>query len=68
MRALIRAREAFESDDSGLFSAVARRCLGKVQGGEEGEANVREAEKWMASQGVVRPDRMSAMLFPVMDR
>ena len=46
------------------YAAAARRRHGWLVGGSEGEAEVAAADAWMASQGVVDPERMTEMLAP----
>ena len=50
--------------DMALFAAAARRCRGELLGGEPGRALVAEADAWMATQSIKRPDRMARMLAP----
>lgn len=60
-------REAAEvSDRAGgaLYASSARRRLGELLGGPEGEALVAAADAHFASEGVRRPDRMIHMLAP----
>jgi hypothetical protein len=47
-----------------LFAATARRRAGQWLGGGHGAAQAGEAERWMRAQGVVSPDRMTAMMAP----
>jgi serine/threonine protein kinase len=53
-----------EETETLLYAAAARRQLGVLLGGEEGNMLVEAADAWMAGQGVMRPDRMTAMLVP----
>jgi hypothetical protein len=53
-----------EETETLLYAAAARRQLGILLGGEEGQTLVEAADAWMAAQGVMRPDRMTAMLVP----
>jgi hypothetical protein len=46
------------------YAAAARRGLGELLGGDEGEALVRQADTWMAAQQIRNPARMAAMLAP----
>jgi len=64
LRHLQEAVERCEETDMALYAAAARRRLGQVLGGDEGAALVEEAEQWMRGQGIVRPDRWTAMLAP----
>jgi hypothetical protein len=59
-----RAASAFDRWDMAGYAAAARRRHGLLVGGSEGEAEVAVADAWMASQGVVDPERMTAMLAP----
>jgi serine/threonine protein kinase len=47
-----------------LHAAAARRRLGEQLGGSRGHRLVEQAESWMRSQNVRRPDRMTALLAP----
>jgi hypothetical protein len=58
------AADLFEGAEMALHAATARRCQGKLVGGDAGAARVAAAERWMASQGVVSPSRISAMIAP----
>ncbi|WP_439623804.1 serine/threonine-protein kinase [Gemmata sp.] len=61
---LAAAARDLDAADMGLYAAAARRCLGRIRGGEEGAALVRAADAWMHAQNIRRPDRMSHMLAP----
>ena len=61
---LQRAEHGFQALDMALHTAVARRQLGHVSGGLEGEALIRAADDWMVSQGIQNPARMAEMLAP----
>lgn len=54
----------FERAEMALYAAAARRCLGRVVGGDEGAALVRAADEWMKEETVKNPQRMAAMLAP----
>jgi len=65
----IRARASFEiaardlqACDMGLMAAVCRRRRGEIVGGDEGKAQIEEADKWMRSQAIVKPERMARAL------
>jgi hypothetical protein len=47
-----------------LYATVARRRLGEVIGGEQGEELVDEAEVWMRRQQIKNPPAMTRMLAP----
>jgi serine/threonine protein kinase len=59
-------RAASGCDDAGmrLYAAAARRRLGELLRGGEGEQLVADADAWMASQGIRDPRRMTAVLAP----
>jgi tetratricopeptide (TPR) repeat protein len=54
----------FDKADMQLYAAVARRCLGLLTGGGEGDEHRRRAADWMAGQGVVDPLRMTRLIAP----
>src|SRR5262249_53914429 len=58
------AATAFDALDMGLHVASMRWRQGEVVQGDEGRALVDGADAWMREQGIVRPDRMVAMLAP----
>jgi hypothetical protein len=43
-------------------AACARRRLGALRGGKEGEALIAEGDRFMREQTIVRADRFTAML------
>jgi hypothetical protein len=47
-----------------LHAAAARRALGLMQGGPEGEKLVADAEAWMRQQAIANPARLSNLLVP----
>jgi hypothetical protein len=60
-------RQAIRASDTTmmrLHAAVARRCLGRLIGGDEGRHLVADAEAWMARQNVRNPARMTALVAP----
>ncbi|MSP61409.1 MAG: serine/threonine-protein kinase PknK [Myxococcales bacterium] len=61
---LARAERGFEIADMALHATVARRRRGALLAGDEGRHLVATADAWMATQKVVRPDRITAMLAP----
>jgi hypothetical protein len=61
------AMTAFEKVEMRLHAAVARRRLGQLVGGSEGQELVRRAEEWMTGQKIRNFDRMTRMLAPGWD-
>jgi hypothetical protein len=59
-----RAADGFRVHGMELFAATARRRAGQWLGGSHGAAQASAAERWMRAQGVVSPDRMTAMMAP----
>src|SRR5262249_6462859 len=58
------AEQEFERADMALYAAAARRRRGELQGGDDGTALVKQADLWMANQGIKNPARTTAMLAP----
>ena len=56
-------RELDEADMT-LHATVARRCLGRLLGGDGGRSLAEGADAWMSGQGIQNPERMAAMLAP----
>ena len=56
----------FEKSEMMLHAHACRRRLGEVTEGEEGAALVAEADEWMRSQRVKRPERLTNVLAPPM--
>jgi len=54
----------FEKVEMSLFAAAAKRRLGEITGGDTGRALIDEADQWMSSQGVMRPDRLTRVMTP----
>jgi hypothetical protein len=54
-----------DSADMELHAAVARMRLAELLGAGEGEELEKRARAWMAEQGVVRPDRLAALVAPL---
>lgn len=64
----LRAAEAgFEHADMRLFAAATHRRTGELIGGVEGRDLVAHADSVMRSEGIVRPDRMTAALLPCVE-
>lgn len=60
-------REAAELADRGsmaLYAALARRALGRIQGGDEGAALAADADEWLRAEGVRDPARFAAVFSP----
>lgn len=55
---------AFEGADMKLYAAVARRRLGALRHDDGGRELVREADHWMADQGISHTGRMSRLIAP----
>ena len=55
---------ACERADMKLYAAVARRRLGMLQADDRGRALVREADAFMAAQGIRNPARMTRLIAP----
>ncbi len=54
----------FEAADMALLAMVARRCLGELVGGDEGQNYVTMATEWMERQSIRAPERMTNMYAP----
>jgi len=62
---LLRAAiQGFDATQTGLHAAVARRRLGDLIGGAEGDEARQAATSFMRSHGIANPDGMTAMLAP----
>ena len=59
-----RAVAGFEAADMAAYAAAARRRLGRLIGGAQGDAFVARADAWITAQGVVNAERFTAMLAP----
>ena len=62
--ALAEAIDCAVAADMSLFALCARRQLGCLIGGEEGERSVAQADAAMQAEGVRAPARMAAMMAP----
>jgi hypothetical protein len=58
------AVDRFEALDMELFAAAARRRLGELAGGPDGQDMAAAATKWMLDQGIKKPDRFVAAYAP----
>jgi hypothetical protein len=59
------AAGGFDATDMMTIAASARWRLGELLGGDEGHALVGQARAALLAEGVVRPDRVVAMMAPV---
>jgi hypothetical protein len=50
-----------------LHAATARRQLGRLIGGSEGERLIADAESWMATQTIRDPSRIARVFAPGLD-
>jgi serine/threonine protein kinase/tetratricopeptide (TPR) repeat protein len=55
---------SYAAADMRLYAAAARRRLGHMVGGDEGRELIAKADKFMRSQGVRKPGRITAMYIP----
>jgi Cdc6-like AAA superfamily ATPase len=58
------AVDGFEKAELALHAAAARRRLGQLVGGPEGEELVSAANTWMTRQGIMNPTAMTALYAP----
>src|SRR5262249_5193282 len=58
------AIRGFDANGMQLHAACARRRLGALRGGSEGNALIAVGDRFMREQTIVRPDRFTAMLAP----
>jgi hypothetical protein len=63
-RLLAEAIAAFDDAGMALYAAVARRRLSDIVGSERGCEYARQADEWMASEGIVSAARMSRLIAP----
>ncbi|MEO6324715.1 MAG: protein kinase [Thermoanaerobaculia bacterium] len=61
---LVESEEAFTAGEMALYAIVARRCRGTLLGGTAGDLLTGEANSWMAQQGIVSSERMTALVAP----
>ena len=59
-----KAIKAFEDLEYKLYAAAARRQLGRILGGEEGQLYVDQADQIMKREQIENPARIAAMLAP----
>jgi len=65
--ALRAAIAGFQAQDMQLHAATARRQLGRLLGGSEGERLLADAESWMATQTIRDPSRIARVFAPGLD-
>lgn len=63
-RGLRDAAEAFDACNMVFYSAACRYRLGQMLGDRTGRALIAQAEESLRAQGIVRPDRIFAMMAP----
>jgi serine/threonine protein kinase len=63
-RSLRRAIDGFRVADARLHAECARRRLGELTGGAEGEAMIVKSEEWMRAQGIVDPEKFARAFAP----
>ncbi|HEX6719356.1 MAG TPA: protein kinase [Pyrinomonadaceae bacterium] len=54
----------FDAADMNLYAAAARRCLGRVIGGDYGDELITVVDAWMLDQKILNPAFMTRMLAP----
>ena len=47
-----------------LHAMLARRRLGELAGGVDGQEAIAEADAWLGAQGVVSPERLARVFMP----
>src|SRR5262249_47242483 len=55
---LRRAIEGFDEGGLNLYANAARRVLGRLVGGDEGQALIAGCDEWMVGQGIRVPEKM----------
>ena len=58
------ALETAERHDRLVLAMAARRRLGELLGGDEGDTLIAQADEWMTGEGIVNPDRMIELVAP----
>jgi len=64
VRLLREAVTAYQKAQYKLFEAATNQRLGRLVGGDEGRTLVAQADQTMRQEGIVRPDRITAVLAP----
>jgi ATP/maltotriose-dependent transcriptional regulator MalT len=58
------AIRAYEKLEFKLYTAAARRQVGRIVGGNEGQSLIEWADNTMGEEDIVNPERVAAMLAP----
>ncbi len=58
------AVKQLEAVDMNLYAAASRRRLGEILGGDQGRAQVEQADSWMNQQDIRNPARMADVFAP----
>jgi hypothetical protein len=61
---LERAHAEFKALGMMLHAMLARRRLGELAGGADGQEAIAEADAWLGAQGVVSPERLARVFMP----
>ena len=61
---LAEAAAGFERAHMKLYLAVARRRLGELAHDDASQERRRQADQWMAAQGIVNPSRITRLIAP----
>ena len=61
------AVKQLEAVDMNLHAAASRRRLGEILGGDQGRAQLEQADSWMNQQGIRNPARMADVFAPVVN-
>jgi hypothetical protein len=56
-----------EKADMSLYAAAARRRLGKLIGGDEGNELMNQADEWLSRQQVKNPPAVTKLMAPGFD-
>jgi hypothetical protein len=63
-KSLREAADAFSRAEFKLYAAATNRQLGRLLGSDKGRELIEKADRTTREEGVVRPDRIAAMLVP----
>lgn len=61
---LAEAAAGFEREHMKLYLAVARRRLGELAHDDASQERRRQADQWLAAQGVINPSRITRLIAP----